>query len=112
MLFTARAIYLAGVLNSTVHIVMYCYYLASAVLSKSTVSKLTPVKQCITILQMTQFAIILLYLAVHRLWYKCHYNDPFLAVFAAAVAVMFYTFYDFYKRAYTVKGQKLKSYKK
>lgn len=97
-----------GILNSIVHIVMYSYYLAAAVLSQQTVAKMTNFKRCITILQMTQFALIFVYVAIHRLWYKCIYNDFFVAIFAAAVAVMFYTFYDFYKKSYKKNTRKSK----
>lgn len=103
---TVRATFIALLLNSIVHFVMYSYYLAAAVLRKEVVARLTPVKRYITIMQMVQFAIILTYLAIHRLWYKCQYIDSFYAAFAAAVAVMFYSFYQFYKKSYTKENMR------
>lgn len=73
---------------------------------------MAPVKRYITILQMVQFAIILTHLAIHRLWYKCYYNDLFNVIFSSAVAVMFYTFYGFYKKSYGTSDQKIRAGKK
>lgn len=85
---------------------MYSYYLAAAVLSKELVARISFVKQYITMIQMIQFAIILFYLAVHRLWYKCQYNDVFYSIFTVTVAIIFYTFYDFYRKSYVKDRRK------
>lgn len=103
---SVRGAFIALLINAIVHIVMYSYYLAAAVLSRDMLTLISPMKRYITIMQMIQFSIILSYLAIHRLWYKCQYNDVFHGIFFAAVAVMFYSFYDFYQKSYNKKGSK------
>uniref|UniRef100_T1GED4 Elongation of very long chain fatty acids protein n=1 Tax=Megaselia scalaris TaxID=36166 RepID=T1GED4_MEGSC len=107
-----RAVYFPFILNSCVHVVMYSYYLAAAVLSKEIVAKLTPVKQLITILQMVQFFFIMLHTVVVRLYFQCQFNhDVFLFIFFISVGVMFYLFYDFYKKTYLKSDKSLKQKK-
>lgn len=97
---SVRGAYLALFINSIVHVIMYSYYLAAAVMSNKVVSKLTPIKKSITTIQMIQFTIILLHIFIQRFYFKCYYNDYVLAVFTVFVGIIFYSFYDFYQKSY------------
>lgn len=101
-----RGAYLSLFVNSIVHLIMYSYYLAAAVLSKKIVSKLTPIKKSITMIQMIQFTIILCHIFIQRFFYRCHYNDYVIMVFVVFVGIIFYSFYDFYQKSYNKAGSR------
>lgn len=107
LFFPVRAAYLAICINSFVHIVMYSYYLAAAVLSDEIVAKLTPIKKSITTLQMVQFTIILIHVLINRFFHGCRYNDLYVSIFCTFVAIIYYNFYVFYKKTYTNKESKV-----
>lgn len=86
---------------------MYSYYLAAAVLKKDKLSKLHLIKENITLMQMIQFGIILFHMIVHKFWYKCQYNDFCYYFFMIGVAIIFYSFYDFYMKSYKKSSSKI-----
>jgi len=86
------------VLNCCVHVIMYTYYLAAAVCDQRTIQRLTPIKKSITIIQMIQFVLILSQAVVHFMY--CSVPKIVVGYYATVVIVIFYGFYDFYKKAY------------
>ncbi|XP_062128346.1 elongation of very long chain fatty acids protein 7 [Drosophila sulfurigaster albostrigata] len=85
-------------LNSIVHIVMYTYYLIAAVADPSIVRALTPVKKSITMMQMTQFALIIFHAILASV--NCGVNLVVFGYFMGVIILMFYGFYDFYQGSY------------
>ncbi|XP_017066659.1 elongation of very long chain fatty acids protein 4 [Drosophila eugracilis] len=94
------AAYFCVLLNSIVHVIMYSYYFVAAVADKSFVQALTPVKKSITVIQMTQFALILAQVPCQLV--LCGMPPYVLLYFTTVIIGMFYGFYDFYTSAYKV----------
>lgn len=93
-------------LNSIVHIIMYSYYLISAVADKNFVRRLKPIKQSITIMQMVQFVLILIHAVIVMTF--CGVPKATFYYFIIVIVVIFYGFYDFYKDSYN-RDQRRKS---
>ncbi|XP_073844206.1 very long chain fatty acid elongase 4 [Musca autumnalis] len=85
-------------LNSWVHVLMYSYYLLANICSPEFMRKLLFVKKSITIIQMIQFVFILLQSAV--MWSNCKIPLILRVYYCMVVIVIFYGFYDFYKKTY------------
>ncbi|EDV58190.1 elongation of very long chain fatty acids protein F [Drosophila erecta] len=98
------AAYFSVFLNSIVHVIMYSYYFVAAVADKKIVQALTPVKKCITVIQMTQFALILTQVVCQLV--LCGVPPLVLVYFSTVIAGMFYGFYDFYRSAYKVSKRR------
>lgn len=77
---------------------MYTYYFVAAVADKDTVRALTPVKKSITVMQMTQFAFILVQVVFQLALCGC--PRFVISYYAAVIVAMFYGFYDFYTTSY------------
>ncbi|XP_022229614.2 elongation of very long chain fatty acids protein 4 [Drosophila obscura] len=92
------AAYYVVFLNSLVHIIMYSYYLVTAVADKGVIRALTPVKKSITVIQMVQFGLILTQVAFQTA--ICGMPKVVFGYFTFVIMVMLYGFYDFYTRAY------------
>ncbi|XP_077284768.1 very long chain fatty acid elongase AAEL008004-like [Arctopsyche grandis] len=86
-----------GLLNTFVHIVMYSYYLFSALGPQF--QKYLWWKKYLTALQMIQFVLVMIH-AFQLLFIDCNYPRAFV-LFIGLHAVMFYfLFSDFYKQTY------------
>lgn len=94
------------VLNSFVHVIMYCYYFA-ALFGPAVQNKLQAIKKNITIIQMIQFCFILSQ-CVMGLAQNCDIPKVLIAIYVPNVTLIFYMFYDFFKTAYTKKSDKSK----
>ncbi|XP_034120455.1 elongation of very long chain fatty acids protein 7 [Drosophila guanche] len=92
------AAYYVVFLNSVVHIIMYSYYLVTAVADKKVIRALTPIKKSITVIQMMQFCLILTQVGFQTV--ICGISKVVLVYFTFVITVMLYGFYDFYTRAY------------
>ncbi|XP_034650540.1 elongation of very long chain fatty acids protein 7 [Drosophila subobscura] len=92
------AAYYVVFLNSIVHIIMYSYYLVTAVADKKVIRALTPVKKSITVIQMMQFCLILTQVGFQTV--ICGIPKVVVGYFTFVITVMLYGFYDFYTRAY------------
>ncbi|XP_016969646.1 elongation of very long chain fatty acids protein AAEL008004 [Drosophila rhopaloa] len=92
--------YFCVFLNSIVHVIMYSYYFVAAVADKSVLVALTPVKKSITVIQMTQFSLILAQVLCQAV--LCGLPLIVLVYFTTVIAGMFYGFYNFYNSAYQV----------
>ncbi|XP_017096688.2 very long chain fatty acid elongase 7 [Drosophila bipectinata] len=90
--------YFCAFLNSIVHIIMYSYYFVAAVADKSIVRTLQPIKKSITVIQMVQFALILVQLPTQIV--LCGVPRGVIIYFGTVIIAMFYGFYDFYTNAY------------
>lgn len=90
-------------LNSWVHIIMYSYYLAANIFGPDVMKHLTYIKKSITIIQMVQF-VCLLTQAIYTLG-NCEVPLVLRAYYCIVVSVIFYGFYDFYKKAYVQKSR-------
>ncbi|XP_065370199.1 very long chain fatty acid elongase 4 [Calliphora vicina] len=95
-------------LNSWVHVIMYTYYFFANICSAEVMKKFISIKKSITIIQMIQFCFILAHAAI--MWSNCQIPALLKAYHCLIVLVIFYGFYDFYKKAYTnSQASKLKN---
>ncbi|CAB3364879.1 Hypothetical predicted protein [Cloeon dipterum] len=91
------SIYIA--LNSAIHVLMYMYYLFTGIgLSKT----LAPWKKYLTIIQMVQFCALIIH-ASQFVRSDCHMPKPLAIVFIPNVAIVYFLFANFYKKAYGKK---------
>lgn len=91
---------LLGILNSFVHVVMYTYYLLTAMGPQY--QKYLWWKKYITWLQLVQFAIVLSYLFVVLLM-DCQAPKQLTYFMMANMIIFLYLFSDFYRKAYKPK---------
>ncbi|KAK9738401.1 GNS1/SUR4 family [Popillia japonica] len=87
-----------GFLNSFVHIIMYTYYLLSALGPRY--QKYLWWKKYMTWIQLTQFLLMLFYL-IALIAMDCKLPKALTFFFVGNVVVFLYLFSDFYKKAYT-----------
>ncbi|XP_005182215.1 elongation of very long chain fatty acids protein 4 [Musca domestica] len=86
-------------LNCWVHVIMYTYYLLANVCSAEFMRHLLWLKKSITIIQMIQFVFILFQAVM--MWSRCMIPAILRWYYCMVVSVIFYGFYDFYKKAYS-----------
>ncbi|XP_037825274.1 elongation of very long chain fatty acids protein 1 [Lucilia sericata] len=86
-------------LNSWVHVIMYTYYFFANICSADVMKKFILIKKSITIIQMIQFCFILAQAAI--MWTNCQIPFILRVYHCVVVGIIFYGFYDFYKKAYT-----------
>lgn len=91
-----------GAINSSVHIVMYSYYLLSSF--KSTKDIVKPIKPVITIIQLLQFLLILGHCIVAILP-NCHSTKLFYMQFPN-VFILLFMFGKFFARSYLKEKSK------
>ncbi|XP_050431732.1 elongation of very long chain fatty acids protein-like [Adelges cooleyi] len=87
------------ILNCIVHMVMYSYYMLSSMGPKIQ-KKIDSYKKYITIIQMVQFC----FLIVNSLFFlapECSVPNIYGLVFIPNVFIVFYMFYNFYKKSYS-----------
>lgn len=84
--------------NSFIHILMYTYYLL-ATFGPDWQSYLAPMKPKLTMLQMIQFCILIMHSSI-ALRPDCPVPRFLVYMFIPNVGVIFYMFYDFFKRSY------------
>uniref|UniRef100_A0A1B6CQ89 Elongation of very long chain fatty acids protein n=1 Tax=Clastoptera arizonana TaxID=38151 RepID=A0A1B6CQ89_9HEMI len=89
-----------GFLNCFVHIIMYSYYLLSALRPEY---KNVWWKRYITQLQMAQFLLIIIHSGILLLQPNCDYPKFTVGIFVPQNSFMFILFYDFYKNSYKKK---------
>ncbi|XP_026666719.1 elongation of very long chain fatty acids protein 7-like [Ceratina calcarata] len=87
------------VLNCGVHVIMYSYYLLSS-FGETMTSVLRPIKPYITLIQMVQFVIMIVYV-IQACIAGSSSNRNLGFVTLLDVLVNFYLFYNFYKETYT-----------
>lgn len=100
------AVYIA-MINSTVHVIMYSYYFASSFKSDKVQSVIRRVKPLITLLQLTQFVIIIAHCVVAVLP-SCN-ASYFFHLQILNFVVLFYLFGKFFLRTYlkSTKNRKI-----
>ncbi|KAI5708660.1 hypothetical protein M8J76_000525 [Diaphorina citri] len=87
-------------LNSSVHIIMYTYYLI-ANFGPKWQALVAPIKPYITIIQMAQFTLLILMSFVLVSPYYCKDGPQTLAyIFLPNLVLVYYLFYQFFKRTY------------
>jgi len=74
------------------------------VADKSIIRALTPVKKSITVMQMTQFALILVHAVLTSI--NCGVGKMQFTYFIFVIMLMFYGFYDFYQMSYESSKRK------
>lgn len=89
-----------GLLNTFVHIVMYTYYLFSALGQQY--QKYLWWKKYITVLQMVQFVLIMVH-AFQLLFIDCNYPRAFVWWIGMHAVMFFFLFNEFYKSTYKYK---------
>lgn len=87
-----------GALNSFVHILMYFYYMVAAMGPKY--QKFIWWKKYMTWIQLTQFGLMLFYLAMVTAFNCKKFHKVLTYFFFINVAFMMYLFADFYRKAY------------
>ncbi|XP_019891804.1 elongation of very long chain fatty acids protein AAEL008004 isoform X3 [Musca domestica] len=90
-----------GLLNTFVHIIMYTYYMFSAMGPQF--QKYLWWKKYLTTLQMVQFILIMVH-AFQLLFIECNYPKAFVWWIGMHAVMFFFLFNEFYKQAY--KGRK------
>ncbi|XP_063704312.1 uncharacterized protein LOC134833792 [Culicoides brevitarsis] len=95
-----------GALNSFVHIIMYFYYMVAAMGPKY--QKFIWWKKYMTWIQLTQFGLMLVYLAMVTAFNCRKFHKVLTICFFINVAFMMYLFADFYRKAYK-KSSKLEA---
>ncbi|XP_013101751.1 elongation of very long chain fatty acids protein AAEL008004 [Stomoxys calcitrans] len=100
---------LLGFINSFIHIIMYAYYLLSAMGPK--VQKYLWWKKYITILQIVQFLIIFVHTLQVQFQPSCPYPKPIAALLTFNAGLFTYMFSSFYVKNYN-KEQKRAALKK
>ncbi|KAL5292681.1 hypothetical protein ACFFRR_011455 [Megaselia abdita] len=90
--------YLALFINSLVHVIMYSYYLASTLFSGSRV--LSNFKPVITVIQITQFVIVLCQILLHKVFMGCEYPMFFTFYYFFGFGALTVFFLDFYRKTY------------
>lgn len=86
-----------GLLNTFVHIIMYSYYLLSAL--GPHMQRFLWWKKYLTTLQMVQFVLIMVH-AFQLLFIECNYPRAFVWWIGMHAVMFFFLFNDFYKQAY------------
>ncbi|XP_031765778.1 elongation of very long chain fatty acids protein [Galleria mellonella] len=89
-------------LNSAVHVIMYSYYLLSAVGSPSTKAFLAKYKKWLTMFQMIQFTVILVF-SLQIFLPSCPAPLGVGVFYIVNVVFVYYMFYNFYMNNYTTK---------
>ncbi|VEN49055.1 unnamed protein product [Callosobruchus maculatus] len=89
-----------GFLNTFVHIIMYSYYMLSAMGPE--IQKYLWWKKYITTLQMIQFVAIMVH-AFQLLFTECNYPRAFVWWIGMHAVMFFFLFKEFYNEAYTKK---------
>ncbi|KYQ46447.1 Elongation of very long chain fatty acids protein 4 [Trachymyrmex zeteki] len=91
---------LMSIMNSFIHTIMYTYYLLSA-WGPNVQKAVAPMKRWITVIQMIQFIMMILYGSQYILL-DCKVMTHFaLYTYIGNVMVNFYMFYNFYQKTYT-----------
>lgn len=93
-----------GLLNTFVHIVMYTYYLFTAIGPQF--QKYLWWKKYLTSLQMIQFVAIMVH-AFQLLFTDCNYPKAFVWFIGMHAVMFFFLFNEFYKSTYKVKAEKV-----
>ncbi|XP_047997177.1 elongation of very long chain fatty acids protein [Leguminivora glycinivorella] len=91
-------------LNTAVHVVMYLYYLLSADGSPGVKATLNKYKKWLTILQMIQFTLMIVYSSQVFLP-SCPASTGVALLFFANVIIVFYMFLNFFRESYVRKGK-------
>ncbi|XP_030376556.1 elongation of very long chain fatty acids protein AAEL008004 isoform X3 [Scaptodrosophila lebanonensis] len=95
-----------GLLNTFVHIVMYTYYMFSAMGPQY--QKYLWWKKYLTTLQMVQFILIMVH-AFQLLFIDCNYPKAFVWWIGMHAVMFFFLFNEFYKAAYKNRRNKAKA---
>uniref|UniRef100_A0A1B6BWX1 Elongation of very long chain fatty acids protein n=2 Tax=Clastoptera arizonana TaxID=38151 RepID=A0A1B6BWX1_9HEMI len=95
-----------GLLNTFVHIIMYSYYLLSALGPQ--VQKYLWWKKYLTSLQMIQFIAIMVH-AFQLLFIDCNYPRAFVWWIGMHAVMFFFLFKEFYNQSYNSKQRKIKA---
>ncbi|XP_029676844.1 elongation of very long chain fatty acids protein 4-like [Formica exsecta] len=104
--FAVAPILFIGALNSFIHAIMYTYYFLAAY-GPNVQKAIAPMKQWITIAQMVQFVILLIY-ASQNFLPGCKVVKHWLAIiYIGNLMINFYLFYNFYQKAYNKPKRKI-----
>ncbi|KYQ50703.1 Elongation of very long chain fatty acids protein 4, partial [Trachymyrmex zeteki] len=91
---------LMSIINSFIHTIMYTYYLLAA-WGPNVQKAVAPIKRWITILQMVQFIVMILY-GLQYILSGCKVTNYFIfCIYMGNVLINFYMFYNFYQKTYT-----------
>ncbi|EZA51670.1 elongation of very long chain fatty acids protein AAEL008004 [Ooceraea biroi] len=103
--YTIGPVVLISLLNTIVHVIMYTYYFLAAC-GPEVQKSLATIKRYLTIIQMVQFILIILYV-MQNFIPRCKAASDFIVfLFLGNMVTNFYLFYSFYQRAYKKKSDK------
>ncbi|KAL9921417.1 very long chain fatty acid elongase AAEL008004-like isoform 1-T1 [Glossina fuscipes fuscipes] len=90
-------------MNCFIHILMYSYYTMAAVLDPQFMRRFIFLKKSLTIIQMIQFVLILIWLGFQ--YTACNVPSIHMTYFSVTTVAMLYGFYDFYQKSYKVNAK-------
>uniref|UniRef100_A0A1B0G1W0 Elongation of very long chain fatty acids protein n=1 Tax=Glossina morsitans morsitans TaxID=37546 RepID=A0A1B0G1W0_GLOMM len=85
-------------LNCFIHVLMYTYYTMAAILDPQFMRRFIFFKKSLTIMQMIQFVLILIWLGFQGTF--CNVPKIHFYYFSFITVAIFYGFYDFYQKSY------------
>lgn len=89
------------VLNHSVHVLMYTYYFL-ALFGANMQTALKPVKRILTMVQISQFILMLSHCAF-AIIYHCYIPNAILLLFCPNIALNLYLFSKFFRKSYLTK---------
>lgn len=92
-----------GLINSSVHVLMYFYYLIAALGPQY--RKYLWWKKYMTWIQLIQFFAVVLYMTI-TIMFSCKTDKFFTGFFLANACLFIYLFSDFYRKTYILNAQK------
>uniref|UniRef100_A0A1A9V2D7 Elongation of very long chain fatty acids protein n=1 Tax=Glossina austeni TaxID=7395 RepID=A0A1A9V2D7_GLOAU len=99
--YRAEGSFLPVYMNCFIHVLMYTYYTMAAVLDPQFMRRFIFVKKSLTIMQMIQFVLILIWLGFQGTF--CNVPRIHIYYFSFTIVAMLYGFYDFYQKSYMVQ---------
>uniref|UniRef100_A0A1B0G3F8 Elongation of very long chain fatty acids protein n=1 Tax=Glossina morsitans morsitans TaxID=37546 RepID=A0A1B0G3F8_GLOMM len=90
-------------MNCFIHVLMYTYYTMAAVLDPQFMRRFIFFKKSLTIMQMIQFVLILIWLGFQGI--VCNVPKIHIYYFSFITVAFLYWFYDFYQKSYTVHAK-------
>ncbi|KAL9912693.1 very long chain fatty acid elongase 7-like isoform 1-T1 [Glossina fuscipes fuscipes] len=101
--YRAEASFFPAYMNCFVHTLMYTYYTMAAVLDPKFMRRFVFFKKSLTIMQMVQFSLILIWLGFQGT--VCNMPRTQTYYFSFITVAIFYGFYDFYQKSYKVNAK-------
>lgn len=96
---TDTGVHFGFFINSIIHVMMYGYYLITAIFGNSIATNMGFIKKSITSMQLIQFVIVILQLSMYKM-IGCSFSNYLYAFYITTLSIFVFLFYDFYRKAY------------